>query len=229
VRRIVDAAEIAPGEMIVEIGPGRGALTASIAEQAEALALVEFDARTLSPQDLPEMADRRYKVIGNLPYYAAAPIVRNLLEQPNPPARLVVMVQREVAREMNAEQGKMGLLSVATQFYADTKIVCHAPPRLFSPPPRVHSTVIRLDVRASTPVPAAEVERFFTLARAGFAAPRKTLANSLAVGFAGKPVDYAAMIEQAGLDPKQRPATLSVEEWVALYAQLATVRSVSSR
>ena len=242
VHRIVEAADIQPDDIVVEIGPGRGALTKSIVEAANSVILIEFDedlaadlterysdnasvrvahadARTLDTSDMPEIGDRPYKVIGNLPYYAAAPIVRNLLEQTHQPELLVVMLQREVAREMTAQPGKMGLLSVATQLYAESRTVCQAPPRAFTPPPKVHSTVIKLEVSERPAVEFDSVESFFTLARAGFAAPRKTLAGSLAVGFSKKPTDYAVLIEQAGLDPRQRPATLSMDDWGALYAQ----------
>ena len=152
VKRIVGAAQLEGGrDTVIEIGPGRGALTGLLAEAAGRLVLVEFDdalaadlsekfadqphvsvvtadARTLSRRDVPEMAEGPYKVVGNLPYYAASPIVRNLLENLCPPTEAVVMVQREVAREMTAKPGDMGLLSVATQLYAEARIVCHAPP-----------------------------------------------------------------------------------------------------
>ncbi len=241
VKRIVGAAQLESGrDTVIEIGPGRGALTGLLAEAAGRLVLVEFDdalaadlsekfadrphvsvvnadARTLSPRDVPEMAEGPYKVVGNLPYYAASPIVRNLLENEAPPVEAVVMVQREVAREMTAKPGDMGLLSVATQLYADVRIVCHAPPRAFSPPPKVHSSVVHLNLRPRPAIGGASTARFFTLARAGFAAPRKTLPNSLAVGFRGKAAPYAAIVEKAGLDSSQRPATLSMDDWGALY------------
>lgn len=241
VKRIVSAAGLEGGDdTVIEIGPGRGALTGLLAEAAGRLVLVEFDealaddltkkfadqphvrivtadARTLSSDDVPEMAEGPYKVVGNLPYYAASPIVRNLLENETPPVEAVVMVQREVAREMTAKPGEMGLLSVATQLYAEARIVCHAPPRAFSPQPKVHSSVVHLALRAEPSIGGGPTGKFFTLARAGFAAPRKMLPNSLAVGFRGKAAVYAPIIEKAGLDPSQRPATLSMDDWRGLY------------
>lgn len=241
VKRIVGAARLEGGQdTVIEIGPGRGALTGLLAEAAGRLVLVEYDdalaadlsekfadqphvsvvsadARTLSPSDVPEMAEGPYKVVGNLPYYAASPIVRNLLENEAPPTEAVVMVQREVAREMTAKPGEMGLLSVATQLYAEARIVCHAPPRAFSPQPKVHSSVVHLALRAEPSIGGGPTGKFFTLARAGFAAPRKMLPNSLAVGFRGKAAAYAPIIEKAGLDPSQRPATLSMDDWRGLY------------
>ncbi len=240
-KQIVTAANLdGGGHTVVEIGPGRGALTGLLADAAERLILVEFDdslaadliekyvgqanvrvvnadGRTLSPRDVPEMAEGPYKVVGNLPYYAASPIVRNLLENEAPPTEAVVMVQREVAREMTAKPGDMGLLSVATQLYAEARIVCHAPPRAFSPPPKVHSSVVRLTLRGEPFIGGTSTDKFFTLARAGFAAPRKTLPNSLAVGFQGKAAAYAPLVESVGLELSQRPATLSMDDWAALY------------
>lgn len=237
---MVAAAQVSEKDTVVEIGPGRGALTRHLAGVAGCLVLVEIDqelvdvlaerfagspqvriihgdARELDIGAIPEIAGRDYKALGNLPYYAASPIIRRLLESAHPPLEIVVMVQREVAREMAAKPGKMSLLSVATQLYATPGIVCHVPPRAFNPPPKVHSSVIRLLRRDGLAVDLDSTERFFTLVRAGFAAPRKTIANSLAVGLRETAGAFAPALEDAGVDPGRRPATLSLEQWGYLY------------
>jgi len=180
------------------------------------LTCIEADARNV---DLAELIspETSYKVVANLPYYAANPIVRRLLESQPKPDVLVVMVQQEVAKNMVAQPGSMGLLSVATQFYAKAKIVCSVPPRAFRPPPKVTSAVVRLDV---LPEPAADVESeeaFFQVVRAGFAAPRKQLRNSLSHGLGVEPAIGSQILDLAGIDATRRPQTLAIPEWAMVY------------
>ncbi|MDA1256371.1 MAG: 16S rRNA (adenine(1518)-N(6)/adenine(1519)-N(6))-dimethyltransferase RsmA [Chloroflexi bacterium] len=241
--RIVEAARIEPGELVLEIGPGRGAITEMLVNRAGRMVLVELDGaladmlteRYLENQnirviesdardldlsesgDLPEILERSYKVVANLPYYAASPIIRRFLEADNPPAEMVVMVQREVAREMAAPEGRMGLLSVATQYYADVEVVFDVPAAAFIPPPKVVSSVIRLVKRASPPLEIDDEPAFFSFVRAGFKAPRKQLHNSLARGLLIEIPEAAGIIARAGLDPVRRPRTLSTAEWGRLY------------
>ena len=244
VSRILQAADISPDETLVEIGPGRGVLTKRLVEQCARVVAVELDpqlcaelpARLEFPEnlecilvdareaDLPALASQRsdpansrYKVVGNLPYYAANPIIRRTLESSPPPSLALFMVQREVAESMTATPGRMGLLSVATQFYAEAKIVCSVPPSAFRPPPKVRSAVVRLDVRQEPAVRVADRDEFFNVVRAGFSAPRKQLHNSLSHGLGIEAASAQEVLEQAGIDERRRPATLSLEEWAALY------------
>jgi len=243
--RILAAAELLPDDLIVEIGPGRGVLTRKLVERVRRVVAVELDGRLAAelpsrlgfPENLTCVeADARdvnlaeliapetsYKVVANLPYYAANPIVRRLLESQPKPDVLVVMVQQEVAKNMAAQPGDMGLLSVATQFYATAKMVCSVPPQSFKPPPKVTSAVLRLDVRAE---PAAQVdseEDFFNVVRAGFAAPRKQIRNSLSHGLGVEPSDGGRILELAGIDATRRPQTLDIAEWAKLYRAWASV------
>jgi len=237
---VVAAADLTPGDTVVEVGPGRGALTRHLAGKAARLILVEVDsglaaglreryaddgsvevieadARLLDVAEIPGLRGGAYKMVGNLPYYAATPIIRRFLESTHPPRLMVVMVQREVARQMTAAPGRMGLLSVAVQLYALTRRVCNVPPRAFAPPPKVHSTVVRLDVSGSPALELDSTEGFFTVVRAGFSAPRKQLRNSLANGLRVSGEDAGGLLADAGLDGTRRPATLSLAEWGTLY------------
>ena len=238
--RIVAAAELNGSDTALEIGPGAGALTRRLVEQAGKVVAVELDQRL--GEELPERLGRptnlevvqgdgreidvdalvgsgtAYKVVANLPYYAAAPIVRRFLETVRPPTLMVVMVQREVADAMNAKPGEFTLLSVATQFYAEPSVVTQVPPRSFRPPPKVSSTVLKLAVRAEPAVAVADREAFFALVRAGFSAPRKQLRNSLMQGTGAASETVAASLDGAGIDPQRRPATLGIDEWAALDA-----------
>ena len=157
-----------------------------------------------------------YKVIGNLPYYAANPIIRRTLESQSPPSLALFMVQKEVADSMTARPGSMSMLSVATQYYADAKLVCSVAPAAFRPPPKVRSAVVRLDVREQPAVETPDRDSFFQVVRAGFSAPRKQLHNSLGHGLGIGPGVAAALLELAGIDGHRRPATLSLPEWSAV-------------
>ena len=238
--RIVNAADIAPQELVLEIGAGQGALTRRLIDRGAHVVAIELDhnlAITLpdrlgNPPNLRVVeADARsvdlesllgpqavYKVLGNLPYYAANPIVRRFLEAPNQPQLMVVTLQEEVARSMAAVTGKMGFLSVAVQYYAESKVICTVPPRAFRPPPKVTSAVVRLDIRPDPPADVGDVEAFFTLVRAGFASPRKQLRNSLAHGLGVSTGDVASLLDSVNVDRMRRPATLSMVEWAMIHS-----------
>ena len=166
-----------------------------------------------------------YKVIGNLPYYAANPIIRRTLESEPSPSRALFMVQKEVADSMTAIPGSMSILSVATQFYADARIVCSVPPAAFRPPPKVRSAVVRLDVHRRPAVETPGRDLFFQVVRAGFSAPRKQLHNSLGHGLEIGPGAAAAILERAGIDGRRRPATLSLPEWAAVCGAWQEINS----
>ena len=238
--RIVAAAELAGSDTVLEIGPGAGVLTRRLVEQAGRVVAVELDQRL--GEELPEKlgfptnlevvqgdgrevdvdelvgAGTSYKLVANLPYYAAAPIVRRFLETVRPPTLMVVMVQREVADAMNARPGEFTLLSVATRFYAEPSVVTQAPARCFRPPPKVSSTVLRLAVRPEPAVAVSDREAFFALVRSGFSAPRKQLRNSLMQGTGAAAETVSTTLEEAGIDAQRRPATLGIAEWAALDA-----------
>ena len=238
--RIVAAAEPDGLDTVVEIGPGAGVLTRRLVEQAGKVVAVELDQRL--GEELPERlgfpgnlevaqgdgrevdpdalvgAATAYKVVANLPYYAAAPIVRRFLETVRPPTLMVVMVQREVADAMNAKPGEFTLLSVATQFYAEPSVVAQVPARCFRPPPKVSSTVLKLAVLPEPAAAVADREAFFGLVRAGFSAPRKQLRNSLMQGTGAPAETVRAALDAAGIDGQRRPATLGIGEWAALEA-----------
>ncbi len=239
IARIVDALELTDADVVVEIGPGRGVLTRRLLERADRVVAVELDtalsAELAQRLDFPANlscveADGRiadypvlaapspnYKVAGNLPYYAANPIVRRVLESNPAPRSAVVMVQKEVADGMTAAPGKMGLLSVATQFYAEARLVCNVPPRAFRPEPKVTSAVVRLELRANPLMAVNDVGEFFALVRAGFSAPRKQLRNSLSHGLGVPGSEGGSILEHAGIDGRRRAETLNLDEWGGLY------------
>ena len=243
---IVDAAELPPDATIIEIGPGPGALTAALAPVAGRLVAVELDstlapllaelyadrpeisiiqgnALDLSPHDLLQQtggSDTPYYVLGNIPYYITSPLLRHFLEAEPRPVRLVFTVQLDVARRVVARPPQMSLLALSVQIYARPRIMRKLPPGAFTPPPKVHSAVLRLDVLPRPRVAPARRDAFFRLARAGFGQKRKTLRNSLSAGLHLPPDLIAVALTTAGLSPKQRAQELDIEQWLHLLAVL---------
>jgi 16S rRNA (adenine1518-N6/adenine1519-N6)-dimethyltransferase len=130
---------------------------------------------------------------------------------------MVVMVQREVAGEMAAQPGEMGLLSVCVQLYANVEKLFDVPPAAFRPTPKVTSSVVRLSVLPRPRLTLDSAESFFRLVRAGFRAPRKQMRNSFAIGLGVASEDAGRLLAAAGIDPSRRAATLSLSEWSAVY------------
>ena len=242
-RRIADAVGIRNGELIAEVGPGTGSLTrhlvSAAAEAGAKVLLVELDNRLASELEVryartenvtvlrgdardldltTNLGDdaSRYKVVGNLPYYAGTPIVRRFLESDTPPDSMVVMLQREVALDMVAQPGQMSLLSLAVQIYANGRELFTVEPSAFQPRPKVRSTVVQI-VPHTSPLVATETRgALFKVARACFRGKRKQLHNSMSNGL-GLSVDEAKTLgRDAGIDTSRRPATLTIDEWVGL-------------
>ena len=190
-------------------------LSARFAERPN-VRIVAGDARTV---DVGELLDTSagYKLVANLPYYAATPIVRRFLEMDDGPSIMVVMVQREVARSMTAAPGGMSLLSVATQLYGSARVVATVPPRAFRPAPKVTSAIMRIDVYERPALRLDSEREFFRLVRAGFSARRKQLRNALSQGLSLPPRDVEPLLARAGIDPKRRAETLSLAEWGSLH------------
>ena len=246
--QIVAAAAIEPGEELLEVGPGRGALTERLlASAAGSLLAVELDRDLVVglrqrfggdprfhllegdvlrlPLPPPEREASR-KVVANIPYNITGPLLERLLGRLghplDPPYRaLVLLVQREVGERLRALPGSSpySALSVRVQLLAHCRLVCPVPPRCFSPAPKVHSEVIRLDPLPAHQAPAPALARSADqLLRRCFAARRKMLRNSLAGLLPGDPLD--ALAAEAGVSLEQRPQELAPERWLALAEAL---------
>jgi 16S rRNA (adenine1518-N6/adenine1519-N6)-dimethyltransferase len=243
---ILSAAELSPGDIVVEIGPGLGILTEGLARRGAKVIAVELDAKLVAllkkrlaafpdvkivhadilevtpaqllKDNLPasELA-RGYKVIANLPYYITSPVLSHFLEAQPRPSEMVVMVQKEVGEAITAALGKMRLLSVRTQFYSRPAIISYVPAASFYPPPKVDSVILRLDVYSRPPVEVSDAAGFFDIVMHGFSAPRKQLRNSLAHSLEMPPSQVASLLEKAGIEAKRRAETLSLEEWRELW------------
>lgn len=240
--KIVDAADLSQGDVVLEIGPGTGNLTEHLLARAGHVVAVELDPRmvgllerrfsgnprlTLVRADIlatdlghlirPYLArGYGYKVVANLPYYITSAVLRLLLEAESRPALAVLTVQWEVAQRICARPGAMSLLALAVQWYAAPRIVTRVPAGAFAPAPRVDSAVLRLETRPAPVAAVADEALLFRVAKAGFSQRRKQLRNALSAGLGIPPEQAEAALTSAGVDPKRRAETLSLEEWAAL-------------
>ena len=244
--RILSAAELSHGDVVVEIGPGLGILTEGLARQGAKVIAVELDSRLvallkkrlaafpdvkivhadilkITPRQLLQdnlptsELPRGYRVIANLPYYITSPVLSHFLEAQTRPSKMVVMVQKEVGEAIAAAPGRMRLLSVKAQFYSQPAIISYVPAASFYPPPKVDSVILRLDVYSQPPIEVSDVDVFFDIVMHGFSAPRKQLRNSLAHSLEMPPSQVASLLEKAGIEAKRRAETLSLEEWRELW------------
>ena len=245
--RIAEAAGAGPDDLVIEIGPGRGAITGRLAGIAGRLVGIELDAdlceglaaslgdraRILHADclqvDLPDLVreeGRRCAIlVGNLPYNITGAIIERVLAARKSLVRAVLMVQREVARRITASPGgrDYGVLSLAVQTACVPQKLFDLRPGHFDPPPKVHSSVLRFPFDQPPPLRIQDEARFFRVVRAAFGQRRKMLRNSLMTlteGDAGAVVDA---LEQADIDPRLRAESLSAEAFEHLAAAFGRV------
>ena len=235
VDEIVHAAELTPGEPVLEVGPGIGTLTQGLAQSGADVTAIELDRRLLEvldttlasydnvrivhgdvlKLDVPTIMNHKpFKVVANLPYYITTPIIMSLLESKLPIERLVVMVQKEVALRMVAKPGTKdyGALSVAVQYYTEPDIVLDVPPKSFLPAPAVTSSVIRCVLRDKPPVDVIDEKLFFRVVKAGFAQRRKTFANTMkTTGLSKDRIEE--LLAKAKIDGQRRGETFTLQEF----------------
>jgi 16S rRNA (adenine1518-N6/adenine1519-N6)-dimethyltransferase len=246
-RRIVDAVQARPGDTVLEIGPGQGALTRMLAERASRLVLVELD-NDLAPALEREFADRPHvsvvhadfmdvdlhtlvsdvaslRVVGNIPYNITTPIIFRLLEREARPARIVLMIQKEVADRILAAPGTgdYGALSVGVRTVARVQRLFNVGRGAFRPVPRVDSTVIAIEPIMPPPLTAVQEAAVRTLTRVAFSWRRKQLQKTLrsSPGYS-LDADHVAAVEAAtGITLEKRPEELAPEDFVRLADALA--------
>jgi 16S rRNA (adenine1518-N6/adenine1519-N6)-dimethyltransferase len=238
VDRTIALAALEPGAPVLEIGPGRGALTDGLLRSGHPVLAVEIDpelAGALAGRGDPrlevvladfldlgpeERARFPRAVVANLPYSTGTAILERLLKAPERVDRIVVMLQREVADRLCAEPGgkTYGALTVLTALHARVRRGFGVPPGAFRPPPEVESAVVRLDVEPAPRVAVQDEAEFRRVVRAAFAQRRKTLRNALGASFGRAPAEDA--LARAGVDPGRRAETLSLDEFARLADEL---------
>ena len=248
--RIVEASDLAPDDVVLEVGPGTGLLTRRLADRVAQLVAVEIDrklvkllAETLGGRDnvrvvqgdilqidfvaelmavlgLQEAASLSYKVVADLPYYITSAVLRRLLSARVRAKQLTLMVQREVAERILSGPGSLSLLAISVQVYGHPELVCRVPASAFYPQPKVESALLRVRLHDSPRVPEADLPRFFRVARAAFGQKRKQLHNSLTHNLHLPRERVLAALAEAGIDSRRRPQTLTIEEWSTLAHRL---------
>ena len=231
--QIADLALTPSVDTCLEIGPGLGTLTSSLLRRFSRVIAVEYDARLAAnlPASFPgKNLDVRhqdflqfdlsslqnYVVAGNIPYYITTPIIQKLLTAPCPPAKIVLLIQKEVAERLAAAPGHHSQLSLFAQNLATVTLGPVVPAREFTPPPKVDSQVVILAPRPAPQVSSAAL----ALARRGFQSPRKKLATNLATSDCPKPV-WQSRLAALDLNPDARAQDLSLADWESLAKPLA--------
>ena len=241
VRKIVTVADVHADDTVLEIGPGRGALTGPLCRAAKTVIAVEVDRQVgdYLKQRFPDCPNFDLRigdalefsydtvplgtvVVANLPYNISTPLLFKLLEARRRFTRLILMLQTEVARRLVAKPGgkTYGSLSVSVQRWTNPSLAFTVSPRCFLPPPEVGSAVVRLDVRQDRVHDAAADAQFLHVVRSAFAHRRKTLANSLRdAGFELSMVSRG--LAEASINGTRRAETLSPDEFVSLVRALS--------
>ncbi|MGA3030139.1 MAG: 16S rRNA (adenine(1518)-N(6)/adenine(1519)-N(6))-dimethyltransferase RsmA [Candidatus Limnocylindrales bacterium] len=244
---ILDLAGPEPGRRILEVGPGLGILTGGLLDGGATVTAVELDRRLASrlariradeigrgtlrlvaddilDQKIPELIERPYEVVANVPYHITSPLLHRFLGLPPRPNRLVLMLQKEVAERIAAAPGEMSYLSVFVQYHAAVRIAFGVPRHAFEPAPEVDSAVVEItphDPAGNSPrLSAVDEDGLWRLVQAGFRERRKKLHNVLSRRLPVSGAAVRAALEAAGIDGDRRPQTLSVDEWLGLRVAL---------
>lgn len=159
----------------------------------------------------------KYKIVANLPYNISSIFLRTVFELKNKPKSLTLMLQKEVAERIVSRPGKMSLLAVSVQLYANANIIVNVPAKDFWPAPEVDSAIIHLDLKKEKL--ELDEKSFFQLVRIGFSSKRKMLKNNLSAGFRIDQKEVEGRIIRAGFDPKIRAQELSLEDWKRLLKE----------
>ena len=250
IERIISAVDPKPFETIVEIGPGRGALTSRLIEKAGRVVAIEFD-RHLVPELRAQFAGasnlklieadalttnfcdaiqpaETARVVANLPYNIGTAILQRLIEQRRCISEMTLMLQREVVDRITAAagSGERGYLSVLVEAYCETERLFDVSPQAFRPAPKVWSSVVRLRVRPRIAADVSDEKLLWQVVSAGFAHPRKTILNNLREApeaiqtFLKKRGGASIVLCDAGITPLRRAETFTVEEWAWLVNEI---------
>ncbi|MBI5827637.1 MAG: ribosomal RNA small subunit methyltransferase A [Deltaproteobacteria bacterium] len=247
IRKIAAVARLTPEDCVVEIGPGRGALTEELLTSgarviaievdrelapllkerfpSDRFEVIEADALKVSFQAISERLGKRLKVVSNLPYNISGHIVAKFINERAAISSMTLMFQKEVARRLVASPGtrEYGALSVFSQLYADLKIEFDLSKNLFFPRPEVDSSVVSFRFLDSPRVEVADEAFFSSVVKSSFSQRRKTLLNSLKqLGMEKDKLLNA--LELCGIDPSRRGETLTLEEFSGLVSELRRLR-----
>lgn len=233
---IVESSDINNEDFVIEIGPGVGTLTKELLKKAKKVCAIELDSglipilkeeigeeknfelinKDAMKVDFNEVIgeEKSVKLVANLPYYVTTPIISRILNEKYSFKSLIIMIQKEVAERINSKPSckEYGALTILVQYYCNTSIVRTVKPSSFIPEPKVDSTVIKLEKLPEPRIKVDDEKLFFKVVRDAFNMRRKTLWNALKpLGLSSD--DMKAAFDNAGIDPKRRGETLSIEEF----------------
>src|SRR3989339_40597 len=246
---VLSSAELTKEDTVLEVGPGLGFLTERLAKNCQKVIAVELDdklamvlgerlkeckaknVRIINTNILdliPEIGNWKleignFKIVANLPYNITSIFLRKVYELKNKPEMMVLMLQKEVAERVAAKPGKMSLLSVSVQFFAEPQIIGYVTKDKFWPVPEVDSAIIKLSIReGGQPWTGTKIneKKFFQLVRIGFSSRRKMLKNNLASGYHITHEEAGQKIRDAGFDEMIRAQELSLDGWLKLFGVL---------
>jgi len=248
-KKITAAADLTPSDIVIEVGPGPGVLTAELIKKAGYVIAVEVDSSMVAllkesfweapnlslitsdilevdPLELIRQESSRfpeslktaskYKLVANLPYYITQPIIRHFCEATVKPQSLVIMVQKEVAKNIVAQPGDLSIMAISVQFYGKPQIIDYVPAANFYPVPKVDSAILKIEMYDKTAVEVTSEKNFFKTVKAGFCAARKQVANSLSQGLDIPKAEVVSLMQAAGVNPQKRAEALSLLEWAKL-------------
>jgi len=239
---LIRAAEIKKEDTILEIGPGLGTLTKELCKLAKRVIGVEKDKRLadflkdtykdynnleiinddILKIDLQNIIKEEYKVVSSLPFYISSPLFRKFLEGEGKPKEMTLIVQREIAEKVVAKPGRLSILGVFVQIYAEPSLVKFIKCSSFWPKPKVEAAILKLYL-LENPRFDIESKKFFRIVKGGFGERRKKLINSLSGGLALSRDFISKILEEIKIKNDARAEDLSLEEWYKLYQKLKDV------
>ncbi len=237
--RLVAALAVRPVEHIVEVGPGLGVLTRELAQRAATVVGVEVDPAcvralaltlrglanvTIVPGDIliqpvGRLGPTPYRVVGNIPYNLTGALFGHLLEQPDPPRQIDLVVQKEVAERIASPGGDWSLATLSVRAFGRADLILTIPREAFFPVPKVASALLRIIPEPTPIIAREELPEFFQFVRPFFQARRKQLPYVLTKRLGLSNAAARAHLSQLAIDPARRPETLSLEEWRRLFAR----------
>lgn len=234
---ICEAGDLSKEDTILEIGPGKGALTEKLLERGSRVIAVEKDSRlldflnsrfekeiqsgqlTLLNQDILEFnvsKIKKYKIIANIPYNITGAIIKKFLDEKNKPEKMALLVQKEVAQRIVASDKKESVLSISVKSYGNPSYIMTVQKKYFSPAPKVDSAIVLIDNISNKNFKSRNCTGFFNLVKEGFSHKRKMLISNLNKKIKNKDL-LEKVFEESKIDQKARPEDISIDQWFAIF------------